>query len=71
MTLQFNGQDGQRQYQEQSQIAPRSDKDRNLAAEPRREPTDEQSRGDADPDADVERGPGPERQIPNEPYTRF
>lgn len=71
MTQQFNRQNApiESQSQEPSQ-APHSDDDRNLPGEPRRERGDEQSRGEADPDQDVERGPGPERQTADEPHTR-
>jgi hypothetical protein len=61
----------QSQSQTLSQAPPRSDNDQNLPGETRRERSDEQARGEADPDQDVERGPGPERQIPDEPYTSF
>jgi hypothetical protein len=72
MAQQFQTQYGQSQSQTQSQTAPRSDKDQSLPGDSRRERPDEPSRRDPDDlDQDVERGPGPERQTPDEPYTSF
>jgi hypothetical protein len=71
MTQQFQTQYGQSQSQTQSQTGPREDRDRNLPGETRRPPAGEQSRGRADAEEDIERGPGPERQKPDEPYTTF
>ena len=69
MPQQSQSQFGQSQNQSQSQAAPGADRDRNLPGEAPRKSADEPSRRDADLDEDVERGRGPERQIPDEPYT--
>jgi hypothetical protein len=80
MARQSQTQQGQRQEQsqpgsqeQQSQPGLRPIPDRNLPGEPRREghPEDEESRDRGDVDADIERGPGPERQTRDETYTTF
>jgi hypothetical protein len=69
VTQQLNMQNGQ--SQSQSGPEPRSLQDQNLPEPARRDNVDDQSRGEADPDQDIERGPGPERQRSDEPYTTF
>lgn len=78
MARQSQTQNGQSQEQSQpaqqehqSQPGARSIPDRNLPGEPQREREDDQSRGRAELDEDVERGRGPERQARAEPYTTF
>jgi hypothetical protein len=71
MTQPFQTPSGHSQSQTQSQTGPKDDRNRNLPGETPRRPADEHARRTPDPDEDIERGSGPERQKQDEPYTTF